>query len=620
MSRRIWLFVALFVEGLISLILLLLIPSDPKNSILLGYSASRLASGAILLAAILISLWMVYQYRMEGEAARSLDAFLDGFCLGRRCPILILSVFLAGTLIGFVYIGFWIAYSDLYGAVFLRLAPLVIYLAVVCLQGLYAMRLYIRALPSPIRGLSASLDKITPYYVALYKVRWVLILCAFLVLGYAYYQLTSMHAAQVNQSPQFSDQDTYLAIAEKAYETGFQYKGDRNRTPLYPYLLVSVYKSSMDRMEFFEAGKHFNIVISLVMLVGIFTLARIFLPDIQAGILTFVTAVGLYIYKAGYVQVELLYYTLSFAGYVLMTWMLLRPSVLLGIATGTVTALAYLAKASILPAVALFSVVYVLKYVFSWYKTRRLGSERSGVGVFFRGYILPFLVVLIVFLSLLFPYLYENKQVYGQYFYNVNSTFYMWYDSWAEVEAGTEGHGDEFGWPDLPPEEIPTLGKYLREHTSQQIVQRFINGFESQWNNIIKPYGRFNFIAFYTLGLVIVAILNPCISFGLLRKYWYLVLFFLGYMGGYLLLFAWFSPISDYLDTRFTYGLYLPYLFSIFVALYQIAIQDPQVRIGQLTIRNTLLLWVVHTTAFVLVFVELFAVAPGLLAEHWFGK
>lgn len=620
MSRRLWLFVALFIEGSVSLILLLLIPADPKNSILLGYSASRLAIGGVLFVSILITLWIVNQYRVGSVVADTLDAFFDGSHLDRRFPLVIIAILVAGILISIVYITVWIAYSSIYGAVFLRLAPLVLYIAAVCVLGLFAMHHYIRALPSPVVKISASLESFAPYYAALRRVSWLLIICAFLVTGYVFYQLTALHATQVNQSPQFSDQDTYLAIAEKAYETGFQYKGDRNRTPLYPYLLVSVYQPSMDRMDFFGAGKQFNIVLSLVMLVVIFIFARIFLPDIQAGTLTLIAAVSLYVYKAGYVQAELLYYTLSFASYVLMTWMLLRSSVLLSIATGAVTALAYLAKASILPAVVLFSTVYLVQHFVGWYGSRKAESGSPKISVIFREHILPLLLVLLTFLGLLSPYLYENKQIYGQYFYNVNSTFYIWYDSWAEVEAGTEGHGDEFGWPDLPPEEIPTLRKYLREHTSQQILQRFVDGAESQWNNIIKLYGQFNFLVFYTLAFFIIAFLNLRTTIALLREYWFLALFFVGYICGYLVLSAWFSPISDYLDARFTYGLFLPYLFSIFIALHQIATRNLIIPIGNLIIRNVGLLWIIHAIAFVLVFVEIFTVAPALLAEQWYGK
>ena len=83
---------------------------------------------------------------------------------------------------------------------------------------------------------------------------------------------------------------------------------------------------------------------------------------------------------------------------------------------------------------------------------------------------------ILVFLLLLSPYLIESKAKYGAYFYNVNTTFYIWYDSWDEAKAGTLAAGDHLGWPDLPDEEIPSLQKYLDEHSAVEILHRFRDG------------------------------------------------------------------------------------------------------------------------------------------------
>lgn len=54
-------------------------------------------------------------------------------------------------------------------------------------------------------------------------------------------------------------------------------------------------------------------------------------------------------------------------------------------------------------------------------------------------------------------------------------------------------------------------------------------------------------------------------TLGVLRKYPLTVLFALFYFAGYLAAFMWYSPISP--ERRFTYGLYIPLMFSIFAAL-----------------------------------------------------
>ena len=49
------------------------------------------------------------------------------------------------------------------------------------------------------------------------------------MLGIHFYRTANYHAQVVNPYPQYSDQQAYLRIAEKAFETNFQYKGDRKR-------------------------------------------------------------------------------------------------------------------------------------------------------------------------------------------------------------------------------------------------------------------------------------------------------------------------------------------------------------------------------------------------------
>ncbi len=77
---------------------------------------------------------------------------------------------------------------------------------------------------------------------------------------------------------------------------------------------------------------------------------------------------------------------------------------------------------------------------------------------------------------MLLPYFLESKERYGQYFYNVNTTFYMWYDNWYEARTGTKAAGDREGWPDLPDDEIPSLSKYLSEHSLDQMRGRIRYG------------------------------------------------------------------------------------------------------------------------------------------------
>ena len=88
------------------------------------------------------------------------------------------------------------------------------------------------------------------------------------------------------------------------------------------------------------------------------------------------------------------------------------------------------------------------------------------------GEVLVPVVFAMAFLVVLSPYLLNSKRVFGHFFYNVNSTFYVWYDDWPAASQGTYRHGDGVGWPKMPAGEIPSMGKYLRGHSAGQIAAR----------------------------------------------------------------------------------------------------------------------------------------------------
>jgi hypothetical protein len=149
----------------------------------------------------------------------------------------------------------------------------------------------------------------------------------------------------------------------------------------------------------------------------------------------------------------------------------------------------------------------------------------------------------------------------------VNTTFYAWYDSWREAKDGTRAHGDGVGWPDLPASEIPSPAKYLREHSPAQIVDRMWVGLLHQWENLWSPFSWVSYPLVLLAGLAAAAGAYWSRARELLRAHWPLALFVVAFVSGYLKLFAWYGPIADYSDMRFTYSLHLPLLFAAFVAL-----------------------------------------------------
>src|SRR5207302_5269504 len=96
-------------------------------------------------------------------------------------------------------------------------------------------------------------------------------------------------------------------------------------------------------------------------------------------------------------------------------------------------------------------------------------------------------------------YLAANKRAFGSYFYNVNTTFYVWYDDWPQASTGTIKHGDGVGWPDMPVDELPSASRYWREHTIEQIARRVAGGFHDMFDRSYNTYWYLKYLTLYTL-------------------------------------------------------------------------------------------------------------------------
>lgn len=613
-SKTLSIFLLLF--GLISLIILLFIPSDPKNAVLFGYSVTRIILTIILLGINFIVLTTCVVLYTSKETFMKADNYLSGAKKGSLVPSLIILLSATGVVFSIIFFYAWYKTAELYGAVFLRLFPLVLFVGLLSGLFLLAMRAY-------------HAEFVSRYYQARDQIShlnrnklitWGITLVVFGLLGVVYFQLSSRHSREINQSPDFSDQESYLYIAEEIVRTDYQYKGDRNRTPLYPYLLTLVYEGSIDSSTFFSEAKKFSIFLSIGTLAFVFIISMQFLPLWHTVVLTAINAIGIYVYKAGYVQPELLFYALNFASFILMCLMLTRPGVFLGILTGITLALTYLTKASILPGLALFLVIYVIKLIYQVILTRSSKNSKDPAEPLISTQLGAILLLVITFLGLLFPYIQENKKMFGSYFYNVNSTFYIWYDTWEQVENGTSAHGDDVGWPDMPADEIPSLIKYIQEHSPAQMAERIISGVISQAENLSHPYGRINYLLIYTLSLMVFLLLDIRASFVMLHKHLLLVTFCTLYFAGYLLLFSWYSPIAEYHDERFTYGLFLPYLFAVFVALHKMTGIVPTIKLRNRILHTSNLVSILHTLIMLGSFYEFVTVAAKRMSNRWYGK
>lgn len=348
------------------------------------------------------------------------------------------------------------------------------------------------------------------------------------------------------------DQGAYMAYARQMYETNYMAIGERNRMPIFPFLLSLVYRPGISEAEFLQRAQAFNVNLSIVFLLLLFFIFRRYFPAWRSLALVTATAFGVFLYRAPYAQTEVLFYFLSFAGFLVLLEMLVAPRWWLAGAGGVLIGLAYLSKASILPALGIWLAVFAAQSVWeSW-----AGGPSRSLSLWKRlGLVL---IVLGAFTVVLLPYMRTNKQVFGHYLYNENSTFVMWCDSWPEGKEFLETYGPNGKWRSLPADQIPSASKYWREHSVGQIIHRLIKGLIDLAHLKVQVIGYYKYVVLFILAMGVLCLQRPQLIREVLGKKPFATAFCLFFLSAYIILYAWYGAIVK--DTRFVLSIFLPFV------------------------------------------------------------
>ena len=385
-----------------------------------------------------------------------------------------------------------------------------------------------------------------------------------------YYVGASEHARRVNTFKARGDQSGYLWDAKNLYDnwqgrTPPMLIGARNRMPVYAAFLAFFYDPTISDDEFFVRAKTWNIRLSLVLLAGLAVIFAWHLPPLVSTNLTLIVAFGYFVFKAGYTQSELLFYFLFFVAFLAFCYVLILADTVRrwGAAAfaGVLAALAHLTKAAMLPLVVIFIGVFVARELAVF--VRQVGAGRAEApNRLMKSLVAPALLSA-AFLTVLSPYLAHNKLVFGQYFYNVNTTFYIWYNDWPEASIGTRLHGEDVGWPVMPADQIPSARKYWQTHTVREIAARILGGFQDMVVRSYHTYWYFKYVVVYLVVAVAVVAANRAVVARFLRARAALTVFLLLYAGVYSVATAFYHPISGTGTTRFLIAHLTPLLFAL---------------------------------------------------------
>jgi hypothetical protein len=362
-----------------------------------------------------------------------------------------------------------------------------------------------------------------------------------------------------------ADQNAYLEYARKMRETDYVFVGNRNRMPVFPFLLSRLYGPGETAAGILERAQAFCVALSAALLLILAAIFRRYFSRFETLSLVIATAFGVFLYRAGIVQVESLFFVVNFGAFVLLLQLLLTPRWSLALAGGATLGLAFLTKASALPAFACWAVVFVLQT----FRLREFTSEISGRYLFKRGALL--MLVISTFLLVVWPYVWTSKERYGQFFYNVNTAHYMWCDSWREaLTYSARLQGPPVDDPRLP--ELPSFSKYWRQHTAGEMIARFLTGLFKVTTRSLSVVGYYKFVAGFGIIALVLGLRRRSRARELLARQPFAVIFCLMYFCVYVILFAWYSPVVT--DSRFNLTLFLPFVFVAAIAIQKLAPEE----------------------------------------------
>lgn len=366
--------------------------------------------------------------------------------------------------------------------------------------------------------------------------KWYVIIFLFiLVLNFLF---SGLYYSKFNQDITARDQSAYLNLGLNikngyGYVTLGKNNGiypEANIHPIFPYLLSCYFPKS------FEQAKIFNLIISTFILIILFFLSQKLFGDLVAILSIFLLSFNsCFQSEAIFVSCEplLLLFTFLSCYYIFTGFKDEKNWLLAGFYTG----LAYLTKGT--------GILILLSFILFGIITKLFKKQ------FFYYFILIFLITAS-------PLIIRNIIVFKEPFYNINTKYVMWTDSWTEF-LNLQKQGQH----------LPTIVDYFKTHSLKQAFLREIQGISIMVNVFIASF-RLIFIEPFTSTIkvnVLLSFFRTLVNlflfilfvFGILKlnnkqeKTFFIILFSLFFFS-----FAWYYKI--FYALRFIFPL-IPFLY-----------------------------------------------------------
>lgn len=291
---------------------------------------------------------------------------------------------------------------------------------------------------------------------------WLLNLVGACIFIFFYLQASNQQNFEINSNQGNYDQSAYMREAIEWKDSDYQKTLGRNRMPAYLFLISFLHHERMSEHDYFVSVKKFNILLSVALLFILWLLFKNLYGSLISTSFTLIAGFSLFALKSAYVQCEVLHITLFLTLFMTMFYFLEKPRWSLVPIIAGISALSYMTKASML-VMMFFFISFAILNAF----LRREQAKIYTVGSF---------ASLFGFLLLISPYIYTSKKEYGAWFYNINTAYCMWSESWNDALDNMPRYNEGLK-AGIIPDNIP-IGplSYIEIHGMDHFMNRILTG------------------------------------------------------------------------------------------------------------------------------------------------
>ncbi|MBL9116504.1 MAG: hypothetical protein JNJ83_15970 [Verrucomicrobiaceae bacterium] len=226
--------------------------------------------------------------------------------------------------------------------------------------------------------------------------------------------------------------------------------------------------------KLFEKGRRFHLgwTLGLVLIIGI-AAARSVSPPAAVNVVLLV-AFGAFLPRTAFFQPEPLFYALFLATWVACLLALDRNTLWINAIIGVFGGLAFLAKGSVQILLAAYVGISTCRWAWGWIEHKWSLSNPTSVWLR-RNHWLGMMMLGFCFLMTAGPRMAYSARAFGDPFHSFPG-YWMWFDSFEDGYAWMAKYNNKEALDSLPKSEKPSMGKYLREHSTEQVLTRLMDG------------------------------------------------------------------------------------------------------------------------------------------------